>query len=177
MRHKTIYLESVLDSGMRPLGYYVSYRRGKRMMGAKITAKERIADRLKYHDVAEYPTFLAIASWFALHNCYTCQKPMEEVVNPADVIQDGSYEDTNHLFGFRGDTQGAHALKTLRGLVECEVFLHDGKGSYVEADEEFLADLELENKGIDVRDSKALGDFLKNFFENPLLRRDLGLKP
>jgi hypothetical protein len=148
------------------------------MFARELPAQDRIANRLKAESAEDCPQFLAIASWFALHDCTSCQKPMDEIVIPADCIDDTDYSDTKHLFGFRADAQGINALTTLRGLTETEVFIHDGRGGYVAADDAFLEQLGLGAQGmIDVSDPEKLRAAVESILQDPDVLRYISRGP
>jgi hypothetical protein len=124
-----------------------------------------IADELELFKPENYPTFLVMGSWFALHNCYSCQEPLEKIVNPADRIRDHNCSSEGRLFGFKDDAKGVDALETLLGLAGGDVYIHDGKGSYIAADDNFLNELGIRAKGVDLQKPDALKNFIGNFLQ------------
>lgn len=140
------------------------------------TPQEIISSRL---NAGNHPTFLVIASWLALHDCMSCQDGLESIINPADCIGDyDCHSDGNRLFGFDDSEQGINALKTLRGLVGSEnIFIHNGEGTYLESDDEFLNSLQLQAAGVvDTADSEKLSKFIANMLPKLYQNKRYNLK-
>jgi hypothetical protein len=124
---------------------------------------------------AEYPVFLAVASWFELGNGVGIDDKLA-MIEEADLVKDRDYHpDGQSLYGFAKDTKGIAAFNCLRSLVECDaVFIHDGQhneteedyrdGDYLQVDDDFLEESGLYVQyDVDYRNVEVLKEFVDNF--------------
>lgn len=130
-------------------------------MTGKRTHQQVIADHIK-PDAEQRPTFLFITFWMGLH-----LDSYDESINPEDLIQDyGFHSDGQRLYGFDKTEKGIAAFKSLMGITPGTAFIHDGNGSYICADYEFLDELGLEmTGGVDLSSEEAIESFIGNFFK------------
>jgi hypothetical protein len=111
------------------------------MFGKELTIHERLSRNLVGRDAVDLPTFLVVASWQDLQEGKDREeklRKMQEIVHPADCIDDTDFSDTKHLFGFKIDKQGIRAMTALCAMTPSEVLIFDGKGSYSHVDDEFI---------------------------------------